>query len=249
MRFPGAVLVFSFAMLWLALKIGARLRVKGRPMGTEERDDFNVVQGAVMTLLALIIGFTFSMAITRYDLRKEREEEEANAIGTEYLRGDLLSAASAVKVRGLLKSYLDERIAFYRTRNEMDLDQINRETFRLQAQMWSTVSAEAAAQSTATHTLVASGMNDVLNSQGYTQAAWANRIPVSAWVLMGVIAVLGCLLIGNGSHKAGTLMLIVLPLVISVAFFLISDIDSPRRGLIRTRPDNLLALSKSLKSD
>ena len=68
---------------------------------------------ATLTLLALIIGFTFSMALNRYDQRKIYEEEEANAIGTEYLRAELLPAADAAKVRTLLLNYLDQRVLFY----------------------------------------------------------------------------------------------------------------------------------------
>lgn len=78
--------------------------------------------------------------------------------------------------------------------------------------------------------LVLAGMNDVLNSQGYTQAAWRNRIPTSAWVLMFVMAMASCVLVGYGARSArkASLLLMVLPLVISLSLYLIADIDSPR---------------------
>ena len=72
------------------------------PCKTSEREDFGVVQAATLTLLGLIIGFSFSMAIGRYDQRKNYEEAEANAIGTEYVRAGLLPAADATKVRAQL---------------------------------------------------------------------------------------------------------------------------------------------------
>ena len=92
-------------------------------------------------------------------------------------------------------------------------------------------------------------MNDVLNSQGYTQAAWWNRIPTGAWALMAAIAICCNLLIGYSARRAETetRMFLVLPLVVSISFFLIADIDSPRAGLIRVRPQNLLSLSQSLR--
>jgi hypothetical protein len=94
--------------------------------------------------------------------------------------------------------------------------------------------------------LAVSGMNDVLNSQGYTQAAWWNRIPVVAWWLMAAIAI-GCnLLIGYGAHRTNGLLFLVLPLAVSVSFFLIADIDSPRAGVIRVHPQNLISLSLTL---
>jgi hypothetical protein len=76
------------------------------------RDDFGLILAATLTLLALIIGFSFSMATARYDQRKNYEEQEANAIGTEYVRADLLSPVEAAKVRSLLGSYLDQRVLF-----------------------------------------------------------------------------------------------------------------------------------------
>jgi hypothetical protein len=63
------------------------------------REDFGVIQTATLTLLGLIIGFTFSMAVGRYEQRKNYEEAEANAIGTEYVRADLLPGADAARVR------------------------------------------------------------------------------------------------------------------------------------------------------
>jgi hypothetical protein len=96
--------------------------------------------------------------------------------------------------------------------------------------------------------LVLSGMNDVLNSQGYTQAAWWNRIPPGAWILMVLIAICGNALVGYGTHliESETIRLLVLPVVLSLAFFFIADIDSPRRGVIRVIPQNLLSLAQSL---
>jgi hypothetical protein len=91
-------------------------------------------------------------------------------------------------------------------------------------------------------------MNDVLNSQGYTQAAWWNRIPIAAWSLMFLIAVLANLLLGYGMHGKTLLLSVVLPLAVSISFLLIADIDSPRGGVIRIRPQNLHALAASLKT-
>ena len=247
MRYPIPFFLLSFIGLWVSVKAGAMLCTRRQPLDEKMRSDFSVVQGAVLTLLGLIIGFSFSMAISRYDQRKNYEEEEANAIGTEYLRVDLLPASDAEKVRELIKNYLNQRIAFYETRDANQLDQIQRDTSRLQTDLWAVVRTNATTQSTPTFALVVSGMNDVLNSQGYTQAAWWNHIPVSAWALMASIAVVGCFIVGYGSHRTGFLSL-VFPLVIAIAFFLISDLDSPRRGLIRMQAENLRSLAQSLKS-
>jgi hypothetical protein len=92
-------------------------------------------------------------------------------------------------------------------------------------------------------------MNDVLNSQGYTQAAWLNRIPVEAWALMALIAVLCNLLLGHGTRALDAIspLLLILPLVVAVSFFLIADIDTPAGGLIRVQPLNLSILYQGLR--
>ncbi len=117
-----------FFLLWLAAWIGANFLRRHRKLDEAVRGDFDVVLAATLTLLGLILGFSFSMAIGRYDQRKNLEEEEANAIGTEYLRAGLLPATDAAKVRGLLKDYLDQRIQFYVVRDVAQSREINART-------------------------------------------------------------------------------------------------------------------------
>ena len=247
---PLVVFPVSFVALWLWAWVGWLLLRKQFSLEDEIREDFGFILGASLTLLGLIIGFSFSMATSRYDQRKNYEEAEANAFGTEYLRADLLPAADGTKVRGLLKKYLDERIQFYSARDEQELQGLNDSTTQTQAELWSAILAVNSAHATPLDALSVSGMNDVLNSQGYTEAAWRNRIPTAAWGLMTAIAI-GCnLLVGYGSRggKSGAKLLPVLPLVISVAFMLIADIDAPRRGIITVSPQNLTSLAQSLRS-
>jgi hypothetical protein len=247
LNYPRLFFWIVLIVLWLAAMGGAALR-KRRPLKDEERDDFNLVETATLTLLALIIGFSFSMATTRYDQRKNYEEGEANAIGTEYVRAGLLPAGNAATVRAQLRKYTELRIAFYRTRRGEELQQIDADTAQLQNQMWSAVQTPAMAQPTPVIALTVSGMNDVLNSQGYTQAAWWNRIPASAWSLMLAIAVCCNLLVGYGARSVKTKasLLFVLPLVVSISFLLIADIDSPRGGFIHVVPQNLQSVLQSM---
>ena len=88
----------------------------------------------------------------------------------------------------------------------------------------------------------------MLFRSGYTQAAWWNRIPASAWGLMIAIAICSNVLVGYGARTARVRagLLFVLPLVVSIAFLLIADIDTPRKGFIHVTPQNLISLSQSL---
>ena len=244
--YPRVIGVLSFLVLWGAALFGSFVRKKLGPLDEAERDVFGFVQTAILTLLGLIIGFTFSMALGRYDQRRNYEEAEANAIGTEYVRADLLPAADAEKVRELLKRYLDQRVLFYTTRDLEQLQQIDVRTSKLQDDLWSVVQAGAAVHPTPTIALAISGMNDVLNSQGYTQAAWRYRIPSQAWLLMTAIALWCNLLLGYGARRNGRVLFLVVPLAVAISFYLIADIDSPRRGRVSVPVVNLLSLSQTL---
>jgi hypothetical protein len=249
MDHPLAILALSFLGMWLAAWLGGAHLGKLLKLQELVREDFGLILAAALTLLGLIIGFSFSMATSRYDQRKNLEEAEANAIGTEYLRAELLPAAQAAKVRAQLKAYADERVLFYVSREPSQVEEINARTAKLQAELWSSVRAAAAARTDPVMALVVSGMNDVLNSQGYTQAAWWNRIPFAAWLLMAAIAVCCNVLVGYRARdvREEAVVLPVLPLVVSVSFFLIADIDSPRVGLIHVYPQNLASLVAALK--
>jgi hypothetical protein len=248
MNFPIEIGVCSMIGLWLSAWIGGLLRKRIGPAESDERDDLGLVDGATLTLLGLLIGFTFSMAITRYDQRKDYEEEEANAIGTEYLRAELLPPEKAATVRQLLAKFLDQRIRFYGARDRSELATISAETARLESEMWSQVKTAADDQPTTISAVAVVGMNDVLNREGYTQAAWWNRIPAAAWALMVAIAVFANLLIGYSARKRGGAMFWIVPLAVSVSFTLIADIDSPRGGLIRIHPQNLESLAQSIRA-
>jgi hypothetical protein len=247
-QYPLLVFAISLIALWLSAWIGWWFRKRQGMLDEELRDDFGFILAATLTLLGLIIGFSFSMATSRYDQRKKYEEEEANAIGTEYLRADLLPDADAARVRELLRNYLHERILFYQAHDGLELQQINARTAQLQTELWSAVRVPGVKQPTYVVGLAVSGMNDVLNSQGYTQAGYWDQIPTGAWALMAAIGIACNLLVGYGSHsvKAGSKLLPILPLIVSIALMFIADIDSPRHGIIRVRPQNLISLAESL---
>ena len=237
--YPYLIFLISVVVLWFATWLGWRFGQSRRERLAELRSDFNLVLGAALTLLGLVIGFSFSMAAGRYEMRKNYEEAEANAIGTEYVRADLLPKEDAVRVRGLLRQYADLRIAFYVTRDREKLRQVNADTARVQNELWAAVKQPAMAQPTAVTALAVAGMNDVLNSQGYTQDAWWDRIPVAAWFLMFGISLFCNALVGFGAPRVDSKLFMVLPLVVAISFAFIADIDSPRGGFIHIRPQNL----------
>lgn len=249
-NYPFVFFIFCFTLLWFAARIGTYLHKRRPRLDAGEREDLGIILGATLTLLGLIIGFTFSMAMSRYDLRKNYEEAEANAIGTEYVRADMLPPADAVRLRALLRNYADQRVLFYTTRDTLRLAKLNASIAQLQKELWSAAQVPTAAQPTPLGALVVSGMNDVLNSEGYTQAAWWNRIPAGAWVLLLAIGVCSNVLFGYYARRleGSDIRFFVLPLIVAISFFLMADLDSPHGGLIRLTPQNLNSLADSLRA-
>ena len=243
--FPLLVFGLSLVVLWGAVQVGVRSAHRLEDV----REDFGIVVTATLTLLSLILGFTFSMAVGRYDQRKLYEEEEANAIGTEYVRADLLPSSDAENVRRLLREYLDQRILYYQTQDRTALRRIDISTGQLQKQLWAAVRTASAPQQTLLVALAVSGMNDVLNSQSYTQAAWLNRIPPAAWALVAIISLAANGMVGALWRRGRPMGLLsgILPVIVSLSLVLIADIDSPRGGLIPVRPVGLISLAASLR--
>src|ERR1700739_3401137 len=103
--YPILIFLVAAVGLWLAAWSGASIFRRRKALDESLLSDYTTMAGAILTLLALVIGFTLSMAVSRYDLRKDYEDTEANAIGTEFVRADLLPAADAQQVRVLLTSY------------------------------------------------------------------------------------------------------------------------------------------------
>jgi hypothetical protein len=249
MNFPVLICVITLISLWALALLGAFVRRRKTAHDDSDHGEYGMVLSATLTLLGLLIGFSFSMAIGRYDQRKNYEEEEANAIGTEYVRADLLPEPFQSKVQGQLVQYLDLRIQRYQAHASNDITELAEKTGRLQVDMWKEVKTAALASPTPVMATVVTGMNDVLNRQGYTQAARLNRIPIPAWGLMASIALFSNFLIGFGAKNRHFIMFLIVPLAIAVSFLLIADIDSPQGGLIRVEPQNLISLADSLKAE
>lgn len=245
---PIVLFVVFFLLFVGAVASGAHGLRRIVKMPEEDREDYGVVQTATLTLLALLVGFSLSMAVNRYDQRKNLEEAEANAIGTGYVRADLVDAAIGARMKDALVRYTKLRLEDYLTRDPRQLDRINRDTAQVQAELWALATQSAKEQPTPIGALVVAGINDVLNSQDYSEAARNNHIPLGAWFLMTLIALFACVVQGYGAK--GTLrrglLITVLPVTVALSLALIADIDSPRGGLIHVQPQNLTRLMQAL---
>jgi len=246
---PALMFVVLLVLLVGAVVFGALVLRRLIVLPDEERDDFNIVQTSMLTLLALLIGFSLSMAVSRYDARKNLEENEANAIGTEYARADLAAAPVSAHMKDALLRYTRLRLDHFLTREPQAIADNEHKTADVQAELWQLATQIARENPTPISAVIVTGMNDVLNSQDYSEAALINRIPTGAWVLMLVIATFGCAVQGYGAKgrlRRG-LFVIILPMTVALSLAFIADIDSPRGGFIHVQPQNLSRLLQALQ--
>jgi hypothetical protein len=246
---PVQLLLLTLVVLWCTAWTGSRLGLRRRRLGKEDtRRDFGVVLGASLTVLGLVIGFSFSMAIGRYELRKSYEEAEANAIRTTYLRADLLPEEDSIRLRALLREYTDLRIRYYLTRDHEEMRQIYAKTSEIHRQLWAMVTQSARSKPTPLTVLAVTSMNEVLNAEDFSREVWLDRIPGAAWGLLFGIALCCNLLVGYTARRADWKVFIVLPLVVAISFGFIADINSPHGGFVPVHPRNLERLQNNLKS-
>jgi len=233
-----AILTLSFALLAVAFYLGRRY-------GNEDpgiRDGLRLILGATLSLLALLIGFTLSMAIGGYNARQAAEEAEATAVRTAYLRAQLLSEDDGQRSRVVLSAYLANRIRAYELDDPVERGRARHMGRTSQLRLWNETARVAKVVQTPITSLVVMGINDVLTSQQKARAAWRNQIPAAAWILLFVIAALCNVMLGYDTRNVQRRrvgLLWVLPLVISLSFFMIADIDMPGAGIIRVAPVNL----------
>ena len=236
---PVVFFVTTLTLLIASARVGVAASAHGRTLASADRVEFDLVRNAMFTLLGLMVGFARSMAVSRYDLRKSLEEAEANAIGTEYLRLDLMPPETTTAVRALLRTYVDERIAFYRDHDPKKQENSDAATIGTMKALWAAIAREVNARQKPTDALVASGMNDILNSEGYTLAAWRNRLPIEVWMLLILIAAACNFLIGFGAKRLSPATDVILPVTAALAFLLIADVEGPRNGFVQVEPVDL----------
>jgi len=247
------LLVFGVVLFALigTNELGYRL-ARRRSAQEPERALVSGIQGALMGLFALLLGFTFAMAIARFDTRTTMVVKESNAIGTAVLRARLLPDDQAPDALELFRRYVDVRVEAAHGPNlpsakSLELDA---EAARIQLLLWA--HAEKASKSdphSISAGLFVQGVNEVIDVKGERDAGLANHVPESVLLLLLGFAVLtsGILGFANGlSGDRALTMSIILTALISLVMLTIVDLDRPRRGVIHVSQESMLSLQKSL---
>ena len=204
----------------------------------------------MLGLLALLLGFTFSMAVSRYDTRRSLVLKEANAIGTAWLRAGLLPEAQRARVKELLRRYLDVRLKYEAlSRDPGQFAEGRRLSTQLQNELWQHAEVAAALPNPVTATFV-TALNEVIDTDAERIAAARNQIPTGVWGLLIIVAGFGCFTTsyGSGAHGARSMFTnLFLPGLIAIVITLIFDLTHARQGIIGISQHPLIELQGSIQ--
>ena len=231
-----------------AIEGGYRLgSYRHRQSGREKEAPVGAMVGATLGLLAFMLAFTFGMAASRFDTRKQLVLDEANAIGTTYLRAAMLPERRD-EIRTLLRSYVDARLEAVRP------GQVAEEILRsedIQGQLWSAATAIGLQHGDSIVVgLFVESLNEVIDLHAKrVTAGLRNRIPGTIWAALLTIATLSLAAMGYHAGLVGTirsLAILVVAVTFSAVIALIADLDRPQEGTLTVSQQALIDVRQSM---
>jgi hypothetical protein len=233
-----ALFIGLFAALVVCLDGGRRAGRKAFGGDRTHPSGLGTVEALTFGLLGLLLAFTFSGAAARLDTRRGQIVDEANAVGTAWLRLDLLPANAQPKLRQAFRNYTDSRIAVYRTFSQSGLDAARAEYARstaLQQEIW-TEAVAASREVPSAAVILLPALNAMFDIATTRLAATQMHPPAIVFVVLALVSLVCGFLVGyemGATEVVSRSHMIMLALVLSVTFYLILDFEYPRLGLIR----------------
>ena len=245
------LLLIAGTLLWLAIEGGYRIGQwrHARTPGEKEQP-VGAMVASILGLLALVLGFTFSMAASRFEARRQVVLEEANAIGTSYLRARLLPEPQRTEVAKLLREYVEVRL---RGVQELKISEGIASSEAIHELLWTqtTAAAERNPGSIMTGVFIQS-LNDVIDLHAKrVLVGLRSRIPVVIWTGLFSLAVLSMAAVGYQSGLSATNRspaMLGLVLAIGSVLFLIADLDRGHEGLLRVSQQAMIDLQRSMQT-
>jgi hypothetical protein len=234
--------ILTMAIVMLAVEAGRRLGSYRRPCSEVEKSGpVDSIIAAILGLLALLLTFTFSMAATRYETRKSLVLQEANAIGTAYLRADLLPEPQRSAARAALRDYTALRA---KGAAGLNMPELLSQSVALQDRLWADATAVGGQNAgSITSVFYIQSLNQVIDLDTTRMTAGRNRIPGSIWSMLYLVSILAMTAIGYQFGLAGSRgwpEIVLLALVLATVMLLIADLDRPQAGMIQVSQQALL---------
>jgi hypothetical protein len=242
MILPAMVMTLTgigvFAGMLVLMEVGARLAYRRRARDPEdERSGTSTAEGAVFALLGLLIAFTFSGALDRFETRRAQIIDESNAIGTAWLRTGLLQEPERGEVRQAMREYVDARLSAYADMSDPDAARAALARANdLQGPLWAKLASASKAAGESVPLLLLPAVNDMFDLASTRVAALENHPPMLVYLLLVTLALACALLAGfamgwcKRSHWAHRLIFAV---VVALTVYAILDLEYPRQGFVR----------------
>lgn len=243
--------VMAAALLWLALEAGYRAGQWRHSQAPGEKDQaVGAMVASILGLLALVLGFTFSLSASRFEARRQVVLEESNAIGTAYLRARLLPQPQQTEVARLLEEYADVRV---RRLQEGKVEEVIFRSEFLHEQLWNEASAAAEQNPNSIMTGVfIQSLNEVIDLHAKRVLVGVrSRIPIVIWAGLYVLSLLGVSCVGYTSGltvaRRSPVMLAVV-IAFSLVLYLIADLDRGQEGLLRVSQQAMVDVQRSMQT-
>lgn len=237
----------------IALEFGYRLGMWRHTRASEEKESpVGAMVGSILGLLAFLLAFTFSMAATRFDEKRMIVLDEANAIGTTYLRTRLLPEPHGTESAKLLREYVKVRLPDLRKGDvAQTIAQIIKRSDELHEQLWSHAVAAADKKPTPITATFVNALNEMIDLHAKrVLIGTRNRIPFIIWVMLFSLAALGMAAMGYQSGLSGTRRspaMIGMVIAFAGVLFLIADLDRGHEGLLTVSQQSMIDLQKSMQ--
>ncbi|MCI0639225.1 MAG: hypothetical protein L0Y72_10755 [Gemmataceae bacterium] len=238
---------------WVALEGGYRLGAWRHARVAEEKESpVGAMVGSILGLLAFLLAFTFSMAANRFEERRHVVLDEANAIGTTYLRARLLPEPHRSETAKLLKEYVDVRLPDFRKGDVAEtIARILKRSDELHEQLWSHAVAAAEKKPTPITATFVVTLNELIDLHAKrVMIGTRNRIPFSIWVMLFGLAILGMTAMGYQSGLSATRRspaMLGMVLAFASVLFLIADLDRGHEGLLTVSQQSMIDLQRSMQ--
>ena len=247
--FFGLTITLVLGAVELGRVFGGRVYRRSKD---EKESTASAFVGTVLGLVAFILAFTFGIVTNRYDDRKALVLEEANAIGTAYLRADFMPDADRTKTKELFREYLDSRIGVVQTRDMARVMKLLADSSRIQQELWDIAVSNTATDKGSEFTaLYIDSLNSVLDVHAKRVAVGLQaRVPVGIWAVLYILVVLGMFGVGyqlgiSGSQKRSW-MTPILAVSFSLVLLLIASLDRPTNSFITVSQQPLVDLRASM---
>ncbi len=233
----GASVGLFLGMLALQ-EVGHRVgRRRAKKATAAEESSAGVVDGAVFALLGLLLAFQFAGAAGRLDKRREIVVQEANAIGTAYLRLDLLGSEQQSELRDLFRRYTDARIRMYDVLPDLAAAEVEKTTSQtLQGEIWSRAVAACRGGATPPALLLLPALNEMIDVTTTREISARTHVPPLVVALLFAVALMSALLAGVAmprDQERNLLHMVVFAAVTAILVYAILDLEYPRLGFIQ----------------